>query len=549
MCCKNKFGINLLFLLPLIVLVIYWYIFSVDIPWYDDAMVLAFTRNWSISGLDHLIFKQLIVNYNEHIIFITKLIFWLNFKCLGYINLSYLAFQGLVFYLAFILLFIKHTSGKSWNVKLMSVFLLASLSYDEGYLWAMTSIQNFASLLFTFLAIIFLTKRKITFSFFFLCLGLLSSGQTLVFIPIWILGLLYLRDFNWKMAGLLLVVIIFYFSGYQKTGIQPDIKSIMYSFNTERIISIMTFFAPPFGSLGRSFTIAYFFIEFFLLLFVCYQIVLDFKYRQLTGKKIMLSSLLIWSSMIMFVTVVVRVEIESRYLIYSIIKTTCIYSYLMETSSQVKWTKVFVFMSVFFYLTSFYPSMLKAKNTHIAMSTLKFNLLKNKATYFYGTDDVDTRKKDPYYTALKSSEIIDIPNRLNGRIYRHLLLFNQMSNEQINSIHFNKELSPLIRRSFSKSKLIAKNIKVDSLSSFIVYQNKIVANDGFDTYYILLKSPKSTMLFNFKTDVPTLMQYVQSREFINQLIIYKNIVPYGQYDMYLLSCSKNSQQMENEHDE
>lgn len=241
----------------------------------------------------------------------------------------------------------------------------------------------------------------------------------------------------------------------------------------------------------------------------------------------------------MFVTIVVRVEIESRYLIYSIIKTTCIYLYLIETSRRVEWTKVLVFMSVFFYLTSFYPSILKAKNTHVAMNTLKFNLLKNKSTYFYGTDDVDSRKVNPYVKELKANERTEIPNRLNGRIYSHLLLFNQISIEQIKSVKFDRELSPFLCQSLSKPNLIQKNIKIDSLSPFMVYQSKIVAKNGFDSYYILLKSTKNTILFNYKTNIPSIMQYVQSGEFINQMVVYKNMVPYGLYDMYLMSCSGN----------
>lgn len=534
MCSKKKLGINLLFLLPLFVLFIYWYIFSVDIPWYDDAMVLAFTRNWAISGFDLWVFKQLIVHYNEHIIFITKLIFWLNFKLFGYINLSYLVFQGLMLYVAFILLFIKHTSGNNGYVKLMTVFMLSTLTYDEGYLWAMTSIQNFASLLFTLISIILIAKNKISYSFLFLCLGLLSSAQTLVFLPIWVLGVQYKGKITWKIVVLILAVLTFYISGYQKTGIQPDLYSILFSFHKERVISIITFFTPPFGSIGKSFTFVYFFIEFLLLLLVYYRIIIDFKRNQLTERKIIISSILIWSSLIILVTVIVRAEIESRYLIYPILKTTCIYLYLNEITSSNRLIKLMVSMSIFIYLTSFFPSIIKAKNTHIAMATLKYNLLKNHATFYYGTDDVDSRKVKPFVKELKASELIEIPNRLNGRIYKHLLLFNQISNEQIKSVKFSRELSPFLSQSLSKPKLIVKNIQIDSASPLIVYHKKLVTKNGLEAHYILLKSRKTALLFNFKNNTQSIMQFVKNYQFLNELTIYKNMVPYDQYDMYLL---------------
>ncbi|MHA8062612.1 hypothetical protein [Aquirufa aurantiipilula] len=545
MCSIKKIGIYSLFLSPLIVLIIFWYIFSIDIPWNDDVMVLAFTRNWAIRGFDFWIIKQLFAHYNEHIIVITKLFFWLNFKLSGYVNLSYLVLQGMMLYIAFILLFIKYTSSRGVYLKLMTVFMLANLTYDEGYLWAMSSIQNFASLLFTFVAIIYMAKSKISYSFLFLCLGLLSSAQTLVFIPVWVLGVQYRGKITWKIVGLILAVLTFYFSGYQKTGIQPDMNSILVSFDKERIISILTFFTPPFGSIGKTFTLIYFCFECLLLLIVYCRIIIDFKSQQFTERKIIIASLLIWSSLIMLMTVIVRVEIESRYLIYPILKTTCIYLYLNEMSPSVKLNKVMFTMSIFFYLSSFFPSIVKAKNTHLAMAILKFNLLKNQATFYYGTDDVDSRKVNPYVSELNATKLVEIPNRLNGRIFSHLLLFNQISNEQIKSVKFTREQSSSISQSLSKSNLIVKNIQVDSMSPFIVYQKALRTKNWFETNFILLKSRNKSLLFNFKCNVPSIIQFAQDPQYINQLIIYKNMVPYGQYDMYLLGNSNEFHDLNN----
>ena len=72
----KKFEFKLLFFyLPIVFLLAFWYIFSVDIPWFDDVMVLAANRNISIQGFNVATLKELFANYNEHIIFVTKLIF------------------------------------------------------------------------------------------------------------------------------------------------------------------------------------------------------------------------------------------------------------------------------------------------------------------------------------------------------------------------------------------------------------------------------------------------------------------------------------------
>ena len=182
--CKIH-GIKILMFCPLLFLFIYWIVFSVDIPWYDDVMVLAFNRNVQTQGFNFTILKQLFSNYNEHILVVTKLIFWVNYKCLGYINLSYISLQGIIIYLTFIYQLIRETNRTIYS-NIIILFTLSSLIYNEGYLWAMTNIQNFASLLFTFNSMIAIADKKIKLSLFFLVWGLISSAQTLIFIPFFI---------------------------------------------------------------------------------------------------------------------------------------------------------------------------------------------------------------------------------------------------------------------------------------------------------------------------------------------------------------------------
>lgn len=188
---------------------------------------------------------------------------------------------------------------------------------------------------------------------------------------------------------------------------------------------------------------------------------------------------------------------------------------------------------LFYYSFSGY---FKSKNTSFAMNGLKQNLIVNKMIFSYSTDDVDSRKVNPYYKDLNKLDFIQIPNRLNGRNYNHLLLFNQISNEQIRSPKFKKESIPIFNLAANNPKLLAK-INIDSLSSFVVYQNKINAENIFDAYAILLKSDKLSIQFNYSTDVIPLPTYILNRQLDHQIVIYKNMVPYGKYDMYLITNS------------
>jgi hypothetical protein len=533
----KNLGIKIFVISPVLFLFLYWYVFSVDIPWYDDVMIIAFNRNILTQGFNYAVFKQLIANYNEHILVVTKLIFWINHTCLGSINLRYISLQGILIYSTFIYLFIRQTNRTIYSY-IIILFTLTSLMYNEGYLWAMTSIQNFASLLFTFISIILFAGKKIKFGLFVLVLGLISSAQTLIIIPILIFIAHYHKKLNWKLVLILILLILFYFSGYEKTGIQPDIKSLLLSFNTERILNILNFYAPPFGSLGTTFSISYSTFEFILSIYVFYKIILEFKQKTLSKRKIILASLLLWSSLILYFTFLVRIELESRYLIYPNIKTACLFLYMIEIKSNKKMEWSFSFATIIFYFITLFPAILKAKNTSIAINGLKQNLIVNKMVYSYSVDNVDARKINPYYKDLNKLDFIQIPNRLNGRNFNHLLLFNQISNEHIRSQKFKKESSPIFNLNINKAKLLVKNIRIDSLSSFVVYQNKIASENIFEANVILLKSDKLSIQFNYNTDEIPLPRFIRNQQLDQRIAIYKNMVPYGQYNIYLISTSE-----------
>jgi hypothetical protein len=211
---------------------------------------------------------------------------------------------------------------------------------------------------------------------------------------------------------------------------------------------------------------------------------------------------------------------------------------MIEIKSNKKMEWSFSFATIIFYFITLFPAILKAKNTSIAMNGLKQNLIVNKMVYSYSVDNVDARKINPYYKDLNKLDFIQIPNRLNGRNFNHLLLFNQISNEHIRSQKFKKESSPIFNLNINKAKLLVKNIRIDSLSSFVVYQNKIASENIFEANVILLKSDKLSIQFNYNTDEIPLPRFIRNQQLDQRIAIYKNMVPYGQYNIYLISTSE-----------
>jgi hypothetical protein len=114
----------------------------------------------------------------------------------------------------------------------------------------------------------------------------------------------------------------------------------------------------------------------------------------------------------------------------------------IKSNKKIEWS--FSIAAIIFYFITLFPAILKAKNTSFAMNGLKQNLIVNKMIFSYSTDDVDSRKVNPYYKDLNKLDFIKIPNRLNGRNFNHLLLFNQISNEQIRSQKFKRNLPPFL---------------------------------------------------------------------------------------------------------
>ena len=59
----------------------------------------------------------------------------------------------------------------------------------------------------------------------------------------------------------------------------------------------------------------------------------------------------------------------------------------------------------------------------------------------------------------------------------------------------------------------------------------------FENFAIILKSKDLTIQYAYEIKMLTLTQYFLNQPLVNQIAIYKNSLPYGEYDMYLIKYS------------
>jgi len=139
-----------------------------DIPYWDDYMFISVIDNIENSDGVYEIFQELFRPHNEHAIFVSKLIFYLQFLITGSINYKLVALVGLcLLYIIVYILFI--TSEKLIrNDFLPIVFMLLFIPINNITNWAMVSVGWYGTILFSILSFYFLGKFLECYHKFFL---------------------------------------------------------------------------------------------------------------------------------------------------------------------------------------------------------------------------------------------------------------------------------------------------------------------------------------------------------------------------------------------
>ena len=145
---------NAILLLPPLFVITCWALVSVNIPDWDDFD--AILKHIVLPASDRL--TDLFAPHNEHRIVLTKLIADAFLAIRGTLDLRWMMLCGNIMLIAYGFLwhriFMRKGKSEEW-IGIGILWLLLSLMHRENILWAMTSIQNIAVILFALLAILF----------------------------------------------------------------------------------------------------------------------------------------------------------------------------------------------------------------------------------------------------------------------------------------------------------------------------------------------------------------------------------------------------------
>ncbi|GAB3994748.1 hypothetical protein GCM10028807_33080 [Spirosoma daeguense] len=219
----------LLVSLPVLVFVLVWKAYALNIPKWDDHALRAFLyyshQETTFSGKIYQLFRQ----HNEHRIVLDRIITLLDYSLFGKLNFIHLMVAGILSLIGLLTVFIAvlNRAGKSVLYAVPAALLIFNLSHWENMYWGMASLQNFSVVLWIIAAFYFLSyTNQLGLAFIAAVLATITSGNGLVVWPIGLLLILLrttgttfkkqtLRSLtSWLVGGGL--VIGLYFTGFSK---------------------------------------------------------------------------------------------------------------------------------------------------------------------------------------------------------------------------------------------------------------------------------------------------------------------------------------------
>lgn len=293
----------------------------------DYIAVLGFLNNYVQAGSIHEKLGMLFLQHNEHRIVFNRVIEVLQLNLFGEVNFLCLTLIGNLGWILTLFL-LWHYAAKRKITSVFSflpvVLILLTFSHSALITWAMASLQNYWQVLFSLLALFFMTENKPYRTIIFIFFSLFTGGGGIVLIPLTFLY--YVIQRNWKQAIVLLffsivmLLLYFVFLDYQSHSINRDVYGIIIK-NYERFISYFLCFI---GNLGGTQQLA-------IILGVILVTLFIFKSRAIFKKEPFLAWSILFIFAIAFLAAFVRSAtgvqqaMSSRYGIYSVLLVSLIY--------------------------------------------------------------------------------------------------------------------------------------------------------------------------------------------------------------------------------
>ncbi len=328
--------------LPGYVFYCFLFLFTVNIPYWDDYdSILNFSNDFQKSNIGEKI-KLIFSQHNEHRIVFSRIVILISYYLTGKINFKLLTLIGNMSLIGLAVLFLKSVVflHKKFLYFIPIIFLLFQPQYWGDIYFATPSLANFYALFFAFAALYLLFKQTQRCFLYSLLLALLATftnaNGMLVFLAA-LPALFYQKKYKeiiiWICVGT--VCILVYSHGYIKPAYHPDIFNSVFVHPCYTIIYFFTFLGLCFSDISINFGKAIYFLPpiigvIFSLYFI-YLIKIKFYKRNLV-----IFSFLLFLFLTSFVTALCRsgfYSFASRYKIISILMFALFYLSLIVIST------------------------------------------------------------------------------------------------------------------------------------------------------------------------------------------------------------------------
>ena len=590
---KNKIGIYILVLVPIVAFYAFAYTNAFNIGWNDDWHgIEGFLASWmqqsTFGEKMTLLFSQMC----EHRIIYVRLSTLLSYHLFGEANYKILMLMGVAHLL--ILPFVFYRLLREINLGLAYLipilFIVFNTQPIENIFWAITSLQPNVVIIFGlwgFCLLLFNNKIwafYLTNILFFVAMFTNGNGMFafLAAIPI----VLYTRTKSEKIQYFVFMVFSFllYFHDFQKPGIRPDVKVNITQFPHIIIGDFFAFFGSPIDSTVQFYNVTLKYVVaisagVLMVGWLAVQLFTFLYYRFLPKAKkdsnnwfyrlytrliqhpkfnLYLLAAFIFVSLSGAAFSVSRASqgleqaFASRYKTVSIILFAIVYLSFFNVVAVNKWKnylRISVVTAILFSLFSYYESWDDVERHRRFFGTTILNWKNNGRYYYYAFEN--SRNPDDHAPINHYQRLPIPPFNYAGFVPGVMKYVNDIL--WISRVHFKNYTPPAEIDSVNKAlyethiaNTGAETVKITDYTNSIhieMENTHIPLRTRYDGYYAIFTNEKNRLAFTLEAPANKLSTFLGTHEFYNSRIdalVAKPDLPVGEFNMKIGKLEKGS---------
>jgi hypothetical protein len=514
--------------IPVIVLIICGHLFATYDIWNDDIIPVAYVYHaGNFPSVKHIL-VELFTPHNDHILFVVKLLFGLNYLLLGSINLKWISYLSIIGFIATYFFILKKIKLSPSQKLILSFGMLIPIFYDLFY-WAL-SIQNILVNLFVFLCWHALLNKQYVRSNIFYVAAIFSSSQAMVLLPLGIAyGILKKTNYRVILIPILITIGIKWFASKYVNENPIYASSMLENISVEKLKEAFLVLCPPFNFHFTFYQILLSTALVGILCLVGFDYLKKIKNQTNSTREDFLIGLILYSLGCFVASLFLRQLSEIRYLAYSCTYVPFALIYLTDAYPNVKIAKALAWISILNYAILLFALVEILPDIYLDKIVRTENISRNHSANFFPTDLIRKQSEKLFKkTDFNEKPLFHIPNGINGSVPAHLYIFNEFIGYGRETIQLpNTKTNPL---TFVETQVIPKGqIENKPNGQITELLNISVPKKGLgQSYLIRISAP--TQHFDF----PLSGNHYNHVDDHYSLIVYSNQLPYGKFDVKLV---------------